>query len=374
VGNATDTSVTWSVSESGGGSVSASGLYTAPSTAGTYHVVAKSNADQTKTATATLTVNAGSATDPIPTAVGTGSRHNPQSITTVTGAGPMPSTTGAPVAACAGNGTTDDTTCLQNAINAAASAGKPLLIPTTSSYYRITNRLTVTTSLIGTGGMPTIKTANTNTNYLGDVLMLPKTFTGWIYNLHLVGTFSGTGSSAGEWAHTIDLGCVSNVSIVGNLLEKASGDGIGTDQCHTEVSGTATNVLIENNTIKDTWRCSVALIWNSNYWVIRDNVFDKQVNYVSGIDFELEGTSTANSVEVLYNKFVMNNTVPYSASRGADGKAVSAWQVTGNSAPGGNIYVHHNYGTFGTGFWMWGGSGWGYVTQFSNVAGSSPAP
>lgn len=36
--------VTWSVREAGGGSISAAGLYTAPATAGTYHVVATSGA------------------------------------------------------------------------------------------------------------------------------------------------------------------------------------------------------------------------------------------------------------------------------------------------------------------------------------------
>ncbi len=51
--------VAWTVQEgSAGGTVSPSGLYTAPGTAGTYHVVATSNADNTKSATATVTVTA----------------------------------------------------------------------------------------------------------------------------------------------------------------------------------------------------------------------------------------------------------------------------------------------------------------------------
>jgi hypothetical protein len=55
-----DTTVTWSVQEGlSGGSVSAGGLYTAPSGTGTFHVVAKSNADTTKTASATVTVASG---------------------------------------------------------------------------------------------------------------------------------------------------------------------------------------------------------------------------------------------------------------------------------------------------------------------------
>ncbi|MBI4911359.1 MAG: IPT/TIG domain-containing protein [Acidobacteria bacterium] len=56
-GNA-NTAVTWSVTEAGGGTVGASGLYTAPGTPGTYHVVATSQADPTRSATATVTVPA----------------------------------------------------------------------------------------------------------------------------------------------------------------------------------------------------------------------------------------------------------------------------------------------------------------------------
>jgi len=51
-----NTSVAWSVTESGGGTVNASGGYTAPSSTGTFHVVATSAADSTKSATAVVTV------------------------------------------------------------------------------------------------------------------------------------------------------------------------------------------------------------------------------------------------------------------------------------------------------------------------------
>jgi hypothetical protein len=50
--------VTWSVQEASGGTISAAGLYTAPLTSGTYHVVATSRADTTRTGTATVTVSA----------------------------------------------------------------------------------------------------------------------------------------------------------------------------------------------------------------------------------------------------------------------------------------------------------------------------
>ena len=60
VGNANNPSVTWSVQEgSSGGTITSAGVYTAPSTAGTYHVIATSVADNSKTAIATITTLAG---------------------------------------------------------------------------------------------------------------------------------------------------------------------------------------------------------------------------------------------------------------------------------------------------------------------------
>ncbi len=56
VTGSTNTAVTWSVQEAGGGSVTAAGLYTAPNTAGTFHVVATSQADASKSAVAIVTV------------------------------------------------------------------------------------------------------------------------------------------------------------------------------------------------------------------------------------------------------------------------------------------------------------------------------
>ncbi len=59
VTGASDPTVAWQVA-SGGGSISSSGLYTAPSLAGTATVKAISLADPTKTASATVTINAAS--------------------------------------------------------------------------------------------------------------------------------------------------------------------------------------------------------------------------------------------------------------------------------------------------------------------------
>lgn len=54
--------VTWSVVEQGGGVISATGLYTAPDVAGTYHVRATATANPTISVTATVTVQSGDGT------------------------------------------------------------------------------------------------------------------------------------------------------------------------------------------------------------------------------------------------------------------------------------------------------------------------
>jgi hypothetical protein len=48
--------VVWSVTEAGGGAVTAAGIYTAPAASGTYHVVATSQVDRTRQGTATVYV------------------------------------------------------------------------------------------------------------------------------------------------------------------------------------------------------------------------------------------------------------------------------------------------------------------------------
>ena len=53
-----NTAVTWSVQEIGGGAITSAGLYTAPNTAGTFHVVATSQADPSKSDVATVNVPA----------------------------------------------------------------------------------------------------------------------------------------------------------------------------------------------------------------------------------------------------------------------------------------------------------------------------
>jgi hypothetical protein len=56
VTGAADTSITWSIQPAAGGTILASGRYTAPAMIGSYSVIATSNADSTQSATATVSV------------------------------------------------------------------------------------------------------------------------------------------------------------------------------------------------------------------------------------------------------------------------------------------------------------------------------
>lgn len=83
-----DTAVTWSVQEPAGGTINVNGLYTAPANPGSYHIVATSHADPTKTRTSTVTV----AQQPIsvtvnPTNTGTSPGGSIQFSAIVTGSG-----------------------------------------------------------------------------------------------------------------------------------------------------------------------------------------------------------------------------------------------------------------------------------------------
>ncbi len=65
----TNATVRWSIQESGGGTISTAGLYRAPATAGTYHVVATSAADASVKGTATVSVQRVVSIQIAPTAV-----------------------------------------------------------------------------------------------------------------------------------------------------------------------------------------------------------------------------------------------------------------------------------------------------------------
>ena len=179
---------------------------------------------------------------PEPVLLGTGLDFKPTFVN-VTGGGAMPDTTDGVIAVCDGTGATDVTDILQMFLDSAATAGKPLLIPATDGFYKITERLFVNTSVMGIGGMPTIKQTGkrigteSNSKYQG--LCLVADMTGWIYNLHMVGTYDGVSKEVmddGEYAFNISLRAVNGVTIMNNILETPQGDNISNDGAPGDLS------------------------------------------------------------------------------------------------------------------------------------------
>ena len=143
------TGVTWSVQESGGGTVDSNGQYTAPASAGSFHVVATSVADTSKSASGLAVVSVPSSTDT------TG--LIPQDRVTVwvpgvPGGVPTYSTISATIdAATYGNGTTDAAGAINSALTtagASANASSPKVVMLPAGTYLIRSPITVGSSYV----------------------------------------------------------------------------------------------------------------------------------------------------------------------------------------------------------------------------------
>lgn len=148
--------VAWSVAEAAGGTVTSSGAYTAPSGTGTFHVVATSVADSTKSGSAVVQVVAPGTLYTLPA-----DRMTDWSRAGVTyGGGGIPTNRtqcGATLAPSGGN----DLTQIQNAINACSAGRYVLLGPGTFTISGSGQSISITKSNItlrGSGAGTTILT------------------------------------------------------------------------------------------------------------------------------------------------------------------------------------------------------------------------
>jgi chitodextrinase len=304
--------------------------------------------------------------------VGTGYNYTP-SYVSVTGGGAMPSTANGYTCNCDGTGATDATACLQTALNTAASQGKPLLIPATSNYYLVNGTLQVNTSVIGINGMPTLR--QTTTTPFTSVLRLVNNMTGWISNLHIIGSYSGSGNGSTEYNHLINCGGVNGVTISGNLLEKALGDCV-TENAQEADANACRNVLVTNNTMLNPWRCNVSFNNVTDRWAIMNNYMTYYTSYVNPVDIEpWRAAAYVTNVEVGYNNIISPNPEWQDGSHFYDAVVkVTAWF---DNTPGGNVYIHHNYGDWGVPIMAEAGyqgsaSTWFNVVSTNNVEGTTP--
>jgi len=164
------TAVTWSVQESGGGTLDASGHYTAPAAAGTYHVVATSVVDPTKKDTAAVTVTMiAVAISPTTAATTTGGALTFSATVTGTVAG---QSTGVTWSVQEASGGTVDTS---GRYTAPAAAGTFHVVATSIADATKKDTATVTVTMIAVAISP--KTAATTT---GGALTLTASVTGTI--------------------------------------------------------------------------------------------------------------------------------------------------------------------------------------------------
>lgn len=347
--------VTWSVAEgASGGTVGAGGLYTAPAAAGSYHVVATSTADASKSGTATITVTAAA-----PPPGGT----TPPSDGTTAWAPAAGDASWANVMnyGAVGDGVADDT----GAFIAAAATRRKLFIPAPRSFYRLTRFVPVFDSVYGDGSMPFVRmfgatgfwdNSITYQGHGGHVMFLMDNYAGpgaTFQGLHLDGGFAG--QAGGEHDHLIMIRGSKNVTVQHNVLDNPFGDGV-------LVGGEANpipsqNVTIRNNRMTNPKRCGVALISSRNV-SITNNDISKLNDFVTAIDVEPNpiGTEDVWGAEIAYNNFY----VPH------QGAIMLYWAAGAKDPIGGDISVHHNTGSAVWAFWSNNPAKWSNVSVYAN--------
>ncbi|GEJ58165.1 hypothetical protein AMYX_29060 [Anaeromyxobacter diazotrophicus] len=300
--------VIWSVREgAAGGTVTSAGVYLAPPTAGTYHVDGTSVADASKVGTATVLVTAAGQ------APGSG-----------TGTGATPPAGGATQPAgsvsvldygAKGDGVTDDTQALRNA----AATGKPLWFPTPSAHYLISGTVELQNSAYGQNRpeirmAPGVQNGGTDTdNGNNSVMFLVRNYQGAgmvIDSLHLNGSWNGqpTGSyfdNPPQWSHGLRImGPSRNVTVQNCWIENTCGDNIALTW-YQPASAPPDNIVIQNNKLVNPYRCTIALVGATNV-MVRNNYHEKQTDFVTVIDLELDPIGYQYDRNITFENNVMN--------------------------------------------------------------------
>ncbi|PYI56908.1 right-handed parallel beta-helix repeat-containing protein [Paenibacillus flagellatus] len=187
----------------------------------------------------------------------------------------------------AGDGTADDTA----AFRAAAATGKPVLVPATAAYYKLSGTVSLTNSIAGVG-MPEIRMDGANgsldkrmfriAGYRGGGLS--------VSGLYLNGGYS-TGT-AGEHSHHIHIADSRNVYVHHNWLHAPYGDCV---YVGSDFVAPSENVHIRENVLSNPRRCAVAIVSGRKVWVTR-NVVSDPYPYVAAIDLEPNATSSASDL------------------------------------------------------------------------------
>ena len=269
-GTASDKSVTWKASL---GTITSSGLYTAPSKAGTDTVTATSGADSSKSGTATVSV-------------ASSSPSNAVSLLTFGNAG-------------FGG---DDTSIFQTALNSTASSGRVLEIPA-GSYNISPITFPANSNVVCDGGV----TVDANSGLVQDGMLLNMRAN----NITLKGaggsvspssstcvfqmpkSYAQSQNDGSQYRHCLGIyGGASNVTVTGIACNQSGGDGLYIRQ--------ATTVTVSNSVFAGNFRNGGSLTGQTNHTFINNNQFLNQRNMAGAAiadGFDVEPNSPADFVE-----------------------------------------------------------------------------
>jgi len=196
-----------------------------------------------------------------------------------------------------GDGITDDTQAFRDA----SITGLPLLVPYTTSFFKLSGTIDLINSIrfdgqvkmFGSIGDDTHRGFSITDNVVGSIIIdNPLIDMGWD-NI----------TTTGEQDHAIIIQATNNILIRGGHITNCMGDGIYVGGIDTIPSK---NIRIENVVIENVRRCNVALTGTDNVTIIGCTMHSNS-DYVSCIDLEPNGTYHCRNTVIRDNTIVNTN-------------------------------------------------------------------
>ncbi|QIY92594.1 glycosyl hydrolase family 28-related protein [Chryseobacterium gallinarum] len=196
-----------------------------------------------------------------------------------------------------GDGVTDDTQAFQKAAN----TRKPILVQNTKNSYLISGRVRLYNSIIGIGN-PIIKMTSLINNFIQ-----PKDYKYGKHSIFHIGNYqsntpliieglildgSWNGKNKGsEFEAAVYIASSKNIIVRNNIIKNTLGDAIlvywYNSSYEKEIKNYCENILIENNTLINPYRCNVAVVSGKDI-TIKNNKIEKYNDYVVPIDLEMD--------------------------------------------------------------------------------------